>query len=406
MRSLKAVVFSLAMLGVAIPFLFAQTGGVPPPEAPDGFDNGTNGCVTQAVHDQDRAVFETVEKQNDGLGPFYNGTSCAGCHYTPISGGVSSITELRAGHDDANGNFIPATAFVNFGQEPIPNRSLIDQKAICEAAQETLTDADNIRALRLTLNTLGDGYVEAIADSTLQQIAANQPVGMQGQVLDHVLALEGGSGVGRFGWKDQEVSLLSFASDAYLDEMGISNRLRPNEDDFTHQCDTVPDPEDLNDDIDTFARFMRATKVPPRDKTLAATPDAQAGSDLFDQIGCSTCHVRKIVTAPVDTVVGGISVPTCLANRTIHPFSDFLLHNVGTGDKIVQNGAPQNTAHKIRTAPLWGLRTHPVFMHDGKSLTVDDAIRRHGGQAQNAHDQYINLSSTQQQQLLTFLSSL
>src|SRR5690349_20277619 len=89
MRSLKAVVFSLAMLGVAIPFLFAQTS--PPPEAPDGFDNGTNGCVTQTVHDQDRAVFETVEKQPDGLGPTFNGTSCAGCHSTPISGGVSSI---------------------------------------------------------------------------------------------------------------------------------------------------------------------------------------------------------------------------------------------------------------------------------------------------------------------------
>jgi CxxC motif-containing protein (DUF1111 family) len=417
MRSLKAVVLSLTMLGLAIPFLFAQTVGVPAPEAPSGFDNGTNGCVTQAVHDQDRAQFETVEKQRDGLGPFYNGTSCAGCHSTPISGGVSSITELRAGHDDANGNFIPATAFVNFGQEPIPNRSLIDQKAICEAAQETLTDADNIRAQRLTLNVLGDGYVEAIANTTLQQLAANQPADVQGQVLDDVLALEGGSGVGRFGWKDQEVSLLSFASDAYLNEMGISNRLRPNEDDFTHQCDTVPDPEDVNDDIDTFARFMRATKVPPRDTALAATSDAQAGSNLFDQIGCSTCHVRNIVTAMASATaspsadvnsigVGGSNVPPCLGNKTIHPFSDFLLHKLNTGDGIVQDGAPQNTANKIRTAPLWGLRTHPVFMHDGASTTISDAISRHGGQASTARAQFNGLSPAQQQQVLTFLNSL
>jgi CxxC motif-containing protein (DUF1111 family) len=417
MRSLKAVVLSLTMLGLAIPFLFAQTGGSPAPEAPSGFDNGTNGCVPQAVHDQDRAQFETVEKQRDGLGPFYNGTSCAGCHSTPISGGVSSITELRAGHDDANGNFIPATAFVDFGQEPIPNRSLIDQKAICEEAQETLTDADNIRSLRLTLNLLGDGYVEAIADTTLQQIAANQPAGMQGEPITD-LALEGGSGVGRFGWKDQHVSLLSFASDAYLNEMGISNRLMPNEADFTHQCDSVPDPEDVNDDIDTFARFMRATKVPPRDTTLAASSDAVAGSQLFDNIGCSTCHVRTIVTAPASPTanpgadvnsigVGGNNVPPCLANKTIHPFSDFLLHKLGTGDGIVQDGAPQNTADKIRTAPLWGLRTHPVFMHDGGSPTIDAAIRRHGGQAKDARDQYVNnLTSPQQQQLLAFLNSL
>jgi CxxC motif-containing protein (DUF1111 family) len=420
MRSLKAVVFSLVMLGVAIPFLFAQTGGSidgsQALEAPGGFDNGTNGCVTQTVHDQDRAVFETVEKQRDGLGPFYNGTSCAGCHSTPISGGVSSITELRAGHDDANGNFIPATAFVNFGQEPIPNRSLIDQKAICEAAQETLTDADNIRALRLTLNVLGDGYVEAIADGTLQQIAANQSADIQGELITD-LALEGGSGFGRFGWKDQHVSLLSFASDAYLNEMGISNRLRPNEDDFTHQCDSVPDPEDVNDDIDTFARFMRATKVPPRDTALAATPDAQAGSALFDQIGCSGCHVRTIVTAPASLTanpsadvngigVGGSNVPPCLANKTIHPFSDFLLHKLGTGDKIVQDGAPQHTANKIRTPPLWGLRTHPVFMHDGASTTISDAIARHGGQASTARAQFNSLLPQQQQQVLTFLNSL
>ncbi len=418
MRSLKAVVLSLVMLGVAIPFLFAQTGTgtTPAPEAPDGFDNGTNGCVTQAVHNQDRALFETVEKEHDGLGPFYNGTSCAGCHSTPVSGGVSSITELRAGHDDANGNFIPATAFVNFGQEPIPNRSLIDQKAICESAQETLTDVDNIRALRLTLNVLGDGYVEAIADSTLQQIAANQSADIQGELVTD-LALEGGSGFGRFGWKNQHVSLLSFSSDAYLNEMGISNRLRPNEDDFTHQCDAVPDPEDVNDDIDTFARFMRATKVPPRDTALAATADAQAGSQLFNQIGCNDCHVRTIVTAmasptanPLADVnsigVGGQNVPPCLANKTIHPFSDFLLHKLGTGDGIVQDGAPQNTANKIRTAPLWGLRTHPVFMHDGASPTISDAIARHGGQAGTARTKFNNLTPPQQQQVLTFLNSL
>jgi CxxC motif-containing protein (DUF1111 family) len=408
MRSLKTLVLTLAMLTLAIPLLFAQTGVSPSPEAPAGFDNGTNGCVTQAVHDQDRAVFETVEKKSDGLGPTFNGTSCAGCHSTPVSGGVSAVTELRAGHDDPAGNFVPATAFVNFGQEPIPNRSLINLKAICDAAQETLTAVDDIRALRLTVNVLGDGYVEAISDATLQQIAQGQPAGMRGELipipsLGTVDTGFNGFGLGRFGWKDQHVSLLSFASDAYLNEMGISNRLAPNMHDFTHQCDTVPDPEDVNDDIDTFARFMRSTKVPPRDTALAASPDAVAGSALFDQIGCNTCHVRTIVTAPADPTAN--SVPLCVANKTIHPFGDFLMHDVGTGDLIVQVG-PQDTATKIRTAPLWGLRTHPVFLHDGRSTTVDDAIRQHHNQAQQARSQYVNLPAAQQQQILTFLSSL
>jgi len=138
---------------------------------------------------------------------------------------------------------------------------------------------------------------------------------------------------------------------------------------------------------------------------LAATAAAQAGSKLFDQIGCSTCHVRTIVTAPPGTAVGSGRVPNCLGNKIIHPFSDFLLHALRTGDGIVQNG-PQDTRGKLRTAPLWGLRTHPVFMHDGASTTISDAIQRHGGEAQGVLANFNNLSGTQQQQVLTFLNSL
>ena len=412
MRFLKAYVLSLALLVAALPFLLptnveSQTTF---PEAPTGFDNQTNGCVDQATHDADRAVFEDVEGTADGLGPTFNGTSCAGCHSTPVTGGVSNVTELRAGHLDRDGNFVAATAFVNFGQEPIPNRSLINLNAICPAAQETLTNADPIRALRLTVNVLGDGYVDAIDDTTLQAIAANQPAGMRGTYL--VLSEAGLTNrvTGRFGWKDQHAGLLAFNSDAYLNEMGISNRLTPNQDDVTHQCDTVPDPEDApdnigDDDIVAFSRFIEATKAPPRDTALAATASAQAGSQLFDQIGCSTCHVRTIVTAPPGQIRGADGpVPECLGNKTIHPFSDFLLHNIGTGDGIAQ--ISQHTRLRLRTAPLWGLRTHPAFMHDGGSPTILDAIQRHSGQAETVRTQFNNLSATQRDQVLTFLNSL
>jgi CxxC motif-containing protein (DUF1111 family) len=148
-----------------------------------------------------------------------------------------------------------------------------------------------------------------------------------------------------------------------------------------------------------------ATKAPPRDAQLAATADAQAGSKLFDQIGCSTCHVRTIVTAPPTSTVDTRAVPACLGNKTIHPFGDFLLHNVGTGDGIVQNG-PQTTRLKVRTAPLWGVRTHPTLMHDGGSTTFRDAILRHQGEAQSVTTNFTNLNSIQQQQVITFLSSL
>jgi hypothetical protein len=137
MRSLKAFLLSILLLAAAFPFLVLPKSAESQSatEAPTGFDNQTNGCVDQATHDEDRAAFETVEDDADGLGPPFNGTSCAGCHSTPVTGGVSSVTELRAGHLDSSGNFVPATAFVNFGTEPIPLRSLINLNAICAAAQ-------------------------------------------------------------------------------------------------------------------------------------------------------------------------------------------------------------------------------------------------------------------------------
>ena len=274
-----------------------------PPPAPTGFDTLTNGLVDQATHDADKAVFKANEDEAGGLGPTFNRASCDGCHSSPVTGGVSTVTELRAGHLDANGDFVQATAFVNHGLEAIPDRSLINLKFTCDEAREELLPIDDIRILRLTTNLLGTGYVEAISATTLDDIRTAQPDGMKGQLIT-VPALEGGSGYGRFGWKDQHVSLLSFASDAYLNEMGISNRLSPNKHDFTHQCeDTVQfpdqvDPEDAGpglDDIDIFARFMRATKAPPRDAVLASTAAANVARL------CLHRSVVPRVTLPIST---------------------------------------------------------------------------------------------------------
>ncbi|MEA2562005.1 MAG: hypothetical protein QOH06_3509 [Acidobacteriota bacterium] len=380
------------------------------PDAPTGFDNQTNGLVSQTVHDEDRAAFKANEDIPGGLGPMFNGKSCDGCHSMPVTGGVSTTTELRAGHLDANGDFVPATAYVNHGLEPIPERSLINLKATCPDAESVLLPIDNIRTLRISTNLLGAGFVEAISDDTLNAVRLSQPDTMRGQRII-VPALEGGSGIGRFGWKDQHVSLLSFASDAYLNEMGISNQLSPNRHDFTHQCEDTEanpgqvDPEDRQD-IEVFARFMRATKAPPRDLQLADTTAARRGANLFTSIGCDTCHHPSFVTAAPGTLMAnGEPVPPALGRKRIYPYSDFLLHKIGTGDGIVQNG-PQNSRNKVRTAPLWGLRTHQVFLHDGAAPTLQDAIQSHGFEAAGTRDSFNSLSSTQQQDLITFLLSL
>jgi CxxC motif-containing protein (DUF1111 family) len=381
-------------------------------EAPTGFNGKTNGLVDQTTHNANLGFFSEVDGEDEGLGALFNETSCANCHSGPVVGGSSSVVELRVGHNDRFGRFVNPN--IKIKGDIIKNRSLINTFSTCPDAQQTVPSTENIRALRVSVNVLGDGFIEAIDDSTLLDIArrqANSSDPIRGQAIKvPVLESPGATRVGRFGWKNQHASLLSFAADAYLNEQGITSRLQP--EDVTQVCDDVADPEDDDDDtgtadIDRFAQFMRATTAPPTDSVAASTFDAKVGSNIFDQIGCANCHVRSIKTAPAGTRINGgqFVVPAALGDKIIHPFSDFLLHDVGTGDGIVQNGG-QSTANKLRTPPLWGLRKHTVLMHDGLSTTRSDAILRHRNEARNVTARYKNLTSTQKAQLLKFLNSL
>jgi CxxC motif-containing protein (DUF1111 family) len=394
-------------------------------EAPAGFNTPSfnsaqsisNGIVEPPgdTFARDQQVYEENKAVADGLGPVYNATSCVVCHQNPNSGSTSQITELRVGHNDANGNFVNPTIFINDGKDTITGRSIVNDRAIGPEAQEHIPATENIRTLRAALNTLGDGFVEAIEDGTLIAIAEKQPELTDGKVHGEVVQAPifeapGQTRVGRFGWKDQHSSLLSFIADAYLNEMGITNRLRPK--DVTTVLKTTTDPEDQPDnlglaDIDHFAQFIRGTMVPPRDTVLAATPAALKGEELFRRVGCSVCHVESMTTAPVGTVIDGgmFTVPEALGDKIIHPFGDFLLHDIGTGDGIVQVG-PQDTANKLRTVPLWGLRTKARFMHDLKSLSLDNAISRHDGEAQGPAQRFKELSPEDRNALITFLNSL
>jgi CxxC motif-containing protein (DUF1111 family) len=421
-----AVLSSCVLAGaVRVAIVLAGTDGPPPQEAPAGFNtpsfNGAqsvNNGNTEPPGDTfalDQQIFELNHSVATGLGPVYNATACVSCHENPNTGAASQITELRVGHNDANGNFVNPTILINDGMNTISGRSIVNDRAICPQAQEHIPDTENIRALRAVLNTLGDGFVEAIDDNTLLAIAARQPEESDGMIHGEaiqapIFEAPGQTRVGRFGWKDQHSSLLSFIADAYVNEMGVTNRLRPK--DVTAVCKTTTDPEDQPDslglaDIDHFAQFIRGTMVPPRDQMLAATAGAHQGQVIFDRIGCANCHVPSITTAPPGTVIDGgmFTVPEALGNKIIHPFGDFLLHDIGTGDGIVQVG-PQDTANKLRTVPLWGLRTKARFMHDLKSLSLDDAIQRHKGEASRVERRFDELSPTERDALLTFLKSL
>jgi CxxC motif-containing protein (DUF1111 family) len=428
---------ALAFLG-----LILVSGVSPSSEAPTGFDNKSNGVADDATHQADQAKFEATEGLADGLGPLYNAQSCRECHQNPTSGGASQITEIRVGHPGPDGHFRNPEIPIAHGAEVITGRSLVNDRAICPNAafpnteiQERVPDTETIRTTRIALNLLGDGFVEAVADQTLIDLARQQCKSSHkkicGQVLYvPILEAPGQTGVGRFGWKDQHASLLSFSGDAYLNEMGITNRLFPDE--VTKLCNTAAEPNDTPGpdglaDIDHFARFLRATKAPARDSQLADGPLARTGSELFDKIGCGTCHVATLTSAPAGTKINGgtFTIPAALGGKTFYPYGDFLLHDVGTGDGIIvamlehygrnmyqitwRNFSPDNfvsTQNKVRTAPLWGVRLRTRLMHDGSSLTFHDAVLRHRGEAAHVTERFEKLKKDDQEAIIEFLKSL
>ena len=280
---------------------------------------------------------------------------------------------------------------------------------------EQVPATDDVRTFRLSTNTLGDGFVECIANATLLAIRESQPPTLRGSVLQvPILEANGASRIGRFGWKNQHASLESFSADAYLNEMGITSPLLPDENlsngrfvGFGSDYDPVADPEDDGEDLVAFANFIRSTKAPSRG---AITDDVLAGERVFHQVGCSVCHVSSIVITAPGTVVngGGFTVPDALGNKVIHPYSDYLLHNIGTGDGIpfLPTAEFAQTAAQIRTAPLWALRTRNRLMHDGLTFTKQEAILRHGGQAASVTNRYRTLPPALKAQLLSFLDSL
>jgi CxxC motif-containing protein (DUF1111 family) len=211
--------------------------------------------------------------------------------------------------------------------------------------------------------------------------------------------------------------------------MGITTQLFPDE--VTKLCNTATEPNDRPAadglaDVDHFARFVRASKAPARDQKLADTTTAKRGYDLFDKAGCAVCHVQTLVTAPAGTKINGgaYTVPAALGGRAFHPFGDYLLHDVGTGDGIViptvehygraahqmpRQCTPDNfqkTQTRVRTAPLWGLRLRTRLMHDGVTVTLRDAILRHAGEATQSTRNFRNLAARDQDAVLEFLRSL
>ena len=406
---------SAALVGVAVlVFVVFALGSGNSPTFGDPFSGLSTTLQTQFVAGQQN--FESVETIAGGLGPVFNNNSCAACHSTPAVGGGSTTLETRYG-TVTNGVFDPLTQYggslihsqgiglyngVNFVGEIVP------QPPAVPGGPATIV------AKRRTTPLFGLGLVGAVPNSTFQAIAELEQqltpeTAGRVNVVSDVFA-DGQAPqqfAGRFGWKCQHGTLFGFAGDAYLNEMGITTPLVPDEncpqdptEGYLANCALLaanpassnPNEPD-NNDLTQFTEFMTLLAPPPQ---LALTAQAKRGAVTFAAIGCANCHLPALETGPN-------SIPQ-LNQVAFFPFSDFLLHDMGAlGDGIAQSGAGQT---EMRTAPLWGVRVLTSFLHDGRASTLSQAILAHAGQGQAARNNFANLSATHQADLVAFLNSL
>jgi CxxC motif-containing protein (DUF1111 family) len=388
---------TLALGAVLVAAMVRQSGG----QAPAKFGDPLVGITPREFEEFSLGLqdFAEVESAEEGLGPAFNGTSCAVCHSVPAIGGFGIMTEVRAGRRDEQGRFVPLSQGSDslFQMFSIPSHS----------CQPVIPSDANIIARRAPIPLFGAGLVEAIADETLLALQDPNDDNRDGVSGRAAVIIDIGTGdrrVGRFGWKAQHATLMAFGADAYRNEMGITNDLFPTELAFgisperMRLCDPIPDPEDRIEPatkrrgIDNFESFMKFLGQPPRG---AVDDQARAGERVFGEIGCAACHIPAMTT--------GRSENPLFDRKTVALFSDLLLHDVGTGDGIDQAAA---TGAEIRTPALWGLRDRRPLLHNGSAATIDAAIERHAGEAERVRAAFYALPADRRAALLAFLMTL
>jgi CxxC motif-containing protein (DUF1111 family) len=344
-----------------------------------------------------RNDFLEVESATEGLGPVFNGTSCAQCHNIPAIGGTGTMVETRAGYRDENGGFHPPPGGTLMHLFSIPPHE----------CQVNVYEEANVIARRISIPLFGAGLIEAIPDETL--LALQDPDDRNGDGIRGRAAVvddpaTGTRRVGRFGWKAQQATLLAFAADAYINEMGISNDLFRSEPlgniarEKSARCLASETPEDVRNQrtglrgIDNFENFLRLLAPAARGP---ASDAALRGERIFHDTGCAACHGPELRTGPNANPVFHL--------KTVPLFSDLLLHDIGTGDGIEQGAAKAN---EIRTPALWGLRFRRPLLHDGSAPTIEDSIRRHSAEAARTTERFRQLQPGEVQELLAFLRSL
>jgi CxxC motif-containing protein (DUF1111 family) len=376
-------------------------------------------------------AFGTIEGTADGLGPIFNDRGCGACHSNGAMGGAGEQIERRFGRF-VNGAFDP---LAGAGGSLRQLFTLGNWKAGCNVALEREPSTATVHNVgRLTTPLFGLGLVDAMPDSFFDGLAAAEPAAVRG-IVNRVATVfpnprdagqaVGRTRVGRFGWKAGVPNLVQFSADAYVNEMGITTQScvrgtsitafatesAPNGVPVAAGCDDeIPGTDEpvgscagglteVQEDVGLFANFMTFLAPPPRD--FSDQISITRGQPIFTQIGCNGCHVTTTFRTP-GTTPNGVQ-----ANFNFNPFSDFLVHDMGTlGDQIGNAGDSLAVTRRMRTAPLWGIRFRNHLLHDGRTSDIPTAVRAHDGQGAAARNAFNALSSDNQHNVVQFVRSL
>ena len=345
-----------------------------------------------------RALFERLATADEGLGPLYNAERCSDCHDQPAvgGGGTQRFRVLKATRfADGRCDLLRAEGGDNI------QRRVTDLLVAHGMGPEIVPPTATDTALMTAPPLFGLGLVEAVPDAVLAESA--DPDDLDGDGISGRLPRLPDGRTARFGRKGDASTLEDFVDTALRFELGFTTAAHPAEEARNGiavpvAADPMPDPEidaATMGQLTDYVRFL-APPAPEADLPPAVRDTVSRGGALFRQIGCASCHREELRT-------GSSSAPA-LANRTIRPWSDLLLHDLGPGlaDVCGVDASPT----ELRTAPLWGLRHRTRYLHDGRAADIAAAISAHGGEAAAARDAFLSLPDDTRRAIVRFLNSL
>lgn len=396
MKTLKIVIYSFSILLIVSCESFAP----PSPEENELLDGPMDGLTTEQniefiKGDQAFGDVFTIEK---GLGPLFNANQCSSCH--PGDGkGFPFVRFTRFGQTDHTGN-----KFLNQGAPQLQNKAIPGY--LPEILPNGATSSDLIAPA-----VTGLGFLDAVSDAYLIALSDSDDSngdGISGRphwidppsyiILRPNSITIDEKYIARFGKKGAAYDLLHQTVNAYNQDMGITSSFEP----IDTQSGLEIDPEVDKETINHVVQYLKTLKAPiPRDEN---NDDVLAGKQIFNDIDCAACHIP--------TLKSGYSPIDALSNKEFHPFTDLLLHDMGSAldDNYTEGNA---LTSEWKTPALWGLGLSKdtqggtyFLLHDGRATSIEEAILFHGGEAEQSKNNYKNLSITMQNQLVKFLESL